>query len=56
MNQEKKVYTKPQVDEIARLDRFVNAMTNAKNNDGKKLITPTYNVDYIYFETNAVLS
>lgn len=48
----KKTYSKPEIDEIARLDRFVNTMTNAKNNDGKKLITPTYG-GYIYFEKNS---
>lgn len=50
---EKKTYTKPQIDEIARLDRFVNDMRDANNNDGKKILTPTYMLGYIYFEKNS---
>jgi len=46
----KKTYSKPQIDEIARLDRFVNTMTNAKNNDGKKFYI--YG-GFIYFEKNS---
>ncbi len=51
MSTEKKVYTKPEIDEIARLDRFVNDQFNAKNNDGKKLTFTTGN--FIYFEKNS---
>lgn len=45
----KKVYAKPEIAEMARLDRFVNDMFNAESNDGVKYYTK---FGYLILEKN----
>jgi hypothetical protein len=47
----KKAYTKPEIDEVGRLNRFVNENYNQNNNDSKKFTFPTG--QYILFEKNS---
>lgn len=49
-NTAKKAYAKPQIEEVARLDRFINAGSNFKYNDSEKY--KLMNGMYIYFETS----
>lgn len=49
-NATKKTYSKPQIEEVARLDRFINAGSAFKYNDNEKYKLP--NGMYIYFETS----
>jgi hypothetical protein len=46
----KKTYSKPQIEEVARLDRFINDGYDEKFNDNTKYKLP--NGMFIYFETS----
>jgi hypothetical protein len=45
----KKAYSKPQIEEVARLDRFIGSGYDQMYNDNKKF---EFNMMFIYFETS----
>lgn len=50
----KKTYSTPNIEEVARLDRFINDGSNNKYNDNTKYKLP--NGMFIYFETSFNMS